>query len=188
MRGARRGHPLTRSIPLATRGSAALLAAALAIVCLACRSTPPTRETLLAELAGEVAVLERALAQQAEPAQGTLRVSLAFGPEADLDLFVTGPHRESVYFANTPSAIGGTLEADLRCGTEAPRLESVQFPVAPPGVYRVGVDFPEPCSEGVEAVPFAVSVARGGHAAQATTRGIIRPGEFLTIVLETEIR
>lgn len=164
------------------------MAAALAILCLACRSAPATRESLLEARASEVEALEQLLAQQPQPAEGALRVSLAFGHEADLDLFVTGPRHESVYFANSPSAIGGTLAADLRCGDAAQRLESVTFPAAPPGVYRVGIDFPEACYPGVEAVPFAVSVTRGGRAPAAPTRGIIRPGEFLTIVLETEVR
>jgi hypothetical protein len=164
------------------------MAAILALAGLACRGAPPTRETLLAGVASEVAALEQALARQREPARGALRVSLAFGSEADLDLFVTGPRHESVYFANTPSVIGGTLEADLRCGATAPRLENVRFPAAPPGVYRVGVDFPEPCREGVDVVPFAVAVTRGGEGVLAATRGIIRPGEFFSIVLEFEVR
>jgi hypothetical protein len=137
---------------------------------------------------GEVAPLEQALRNLAAPAQGALRVSLAFGAGADLDLFVTGPQHESVYFANTPSAIGGALEADLRCGTPAPRLETVHYPAAPEGVYRVGIDFPELCGDEVAAVPFAVSVARGGRGVLAETRGIIRPGEFLTIVLEADVQ
>lgn len=167
-----------------------MLAAALsiAIAAVGCRSVPPTREALLEEFASEVTALEQALAGQQAPAPGVLRFVLAFGAEADLDLFVTGPRYESVYFANTPSAVGGALEADLRCGSTAPRLEKVRYSDPPPGPYRVGIDFPERCDKRGAAVPFAVSVQRGGDAPLATARGIIRPGEFLTIVLETELR
>jgi hypothetical protein len=170
------------------RAAAAVMVAGLSLACLACRSTPLTREALLEEFASEASSLEDTLTRQPEPASGALRVTLAFGPEADLDLFVTGPRHESVYFANTPSATGGALVADLRCGAAAPRLETIIFPSAPQGIYRVGVDFPERCFAGVDAVAFAVSVAHRGQRGLSITRGIIRPGEFLTIVLETEIR
>ncbi len=133
-------------------------------------------------------MLEQALARQDEPAPGTLRFALAFGAGADLDLFVTGPRYESVYFANTPSAIGGALESDVRCDAPAPRIETITFPDPPPGPYRVSIDFPERCDGLDTAVPFAVTVRRRDNPAHAKTHGIIRPGEFLTIVLETDIR
>jgi hypothetical protein len=164
------------------------LAAMLSIACFACRSAPALRESVLAELASEAISLEQALFEQETPGPGVLRFSLAFGGAADLDLFVTGPNHESVYFANTPSAIGGALEADLRCDATVPRIEAVMFPDPPPGSYRVGVDFPRRCDERNDAVPFAIAVQRGDEAILAATHGAIRPGEFLTIVLETEIR
>lgn len=167
--------------------SRAALATLLSIVLVACRSAPPPRELLLVELASEATTLEQALAQQLEPAPGALRFALAFGADADLDLFVTGPLHESVYFANTPSAIGGVLEADLLCGATVPRIESISYPNSPPGRYRVGIDFPKRCDKGDDAVPFAVTVQRAGDAPLAATRGIIYPGEFLAIVLETEV-
>ncbi|MBW2389154.1 MAG: hypothetical protein JRG89_12040 [Deltaproteobacteria bacterium] len=170
--------------------SRAALAAALsiAIVAVGCRSARPTREALLEEFDSEVSALEQVLAGEQAPEPGVLRFVLAFGAEADLDLFVTGPRYESVYFANTPSVVGGALEADLRCGSAAPRLEKIHYSDPPPGPYRVGIDFPERCDKRGAAVPFAVSVRRGGDAPLATARGVIHPGEFLTIVLETELR
>lgn len=169
-------------IPHASRAAVAM---GLSIAWIACRTAPPLRETALAALAGEAASLEHALSELEKPAAGALRFSLAFGTAADLDLFVTGPNHESVYFANTPSAIGGALEADLGCGVTTPRIETVTFADPPSGSYRVAVDFPNRCDERNDAVPFAVLVQRGGAAILAATRGAIRPGEFLTIVLET---
>jgi hypothetical protein len=153
-----------------------------------CHSTPPDRESLLIGFAGEFSALERALAGVPPSAPEALRFSLAFGAEADLDLFVTGPLYESVYFANTPSKTGGFLEVDLRCESPAPRIESVQYADPLSGHYRVSIDFPRRCDDSEASVPFAVSVQRGGETPLASANGVIYPGEFLTIVLETEIR
>ena len=44
-----------------------------------------------------------------------LSVQLAFEADTDLDLYVTGPLLETVYFANLASKSGGELSADVRC-------------------------------------------------------------------------
>lgn len=153
-----------------------------------CRATPVAPELLLEAFASEIDALERALADEDAPPAGGLRFALAFGTEADLDLFVTGPLYESVYFANTPSGTGGALEADLRCDAPTPRIESVHYADPLAGNYRVGIDFPRRCDEGDAPVPFVIRVVRGGETSTITSSGIIYPGEFLTIVLETQIR
>ena len=57
------------------------------------------------------------LAPSPQAAAEPLRIQLSFGPEAELDLWVTDPAGETVYFANPRSnATGGALEADRRCG------------------------------------------------------------------------
>jgi len=115
------------------------------------------------------------------PPAGSLVVRLAFDTSADLDLYVTGPHAETVYFANSPSKLGGRLEADLRCDAPGPRIETVVFPAAPPGPYRVGVDFPERCA-GRGAAEFAVEVRSA--AGRRVIHGRIEPGAFEPVVLE----
>ncbi len=70
---------------------------------------------------------------------------LVFGREADLDLYVTGPSQETVYFANTPAG-GGELDADRRCDDPAPRVETTSFLLAPAGRYRVGIDHAARCT------------------------------------------
>jgi hypothetical protein len=119
------------------------------------------------------------------PKPGKLRVRLAFGAEADLDLFVTDPTHESVYFANSPSRSGGELHSDLRCGSEAPRIEVVSFERAPPGRYRVGVDFPERCDALQSPVALVVSVET--QLGRKLHRQSIRPRIFEPIVLEFDI-
>jgi len=131
-----------------------------------------------------VEAVERAASwlRAAPPPAGAVVVRLAFDAGADLDLYVTGPRRETVYFANTPTRIGGRLEADQRCDAPAPRIETVVFPDPWPGPYRVGVDFPESCDGRDAAVGFAIDLhSSAGH---STHTARLRPGEFEPIVLE----
>ena len=112
-------------------------------------------------------------------------VRLAFGPEADLDLYVTGPLEETVYYANTPSRIGGELVEDQRCEHPGTRIEEARFP-AVPGRYRVGVDYSRACGETRVPAPFAVRVdtpaGRESHRAIATYQ------MFEPVVLEFEVK
>jgi hypothetical protein len=130
------------------------------------------------------AVLSRAVAEA--PADSGLRVLLAFGPGADLDLYVTDPLEETVYFANSPSASGGLLEADLRCDSPGggDRIEVVRFSAPIPGRYRVGLDHPEGCGAARPA-GFALAVVREG--AVELHSGSLQPLEFRLAALEFEV-
>ena len=116
----------------------------------------PTPEWTSARNA-EVAALEALLTSRVPGAPEQLRVHLAFGKEADLDLYVTGPREETVYYANTPSRIGGELLEDRRCEHSGPRIESVHFPLVP-GRYRVGVDYPQACGDAKAPAAFALLI------------------------------
>lgn len=114
-------------------------------------------------------------------------MQLLFGAEADLDLYVTDPFFETVYFANTSSrASGGALEADRRCDDPVPRVETVRFERPPTGRYRVSVDYPERCGPVRAPVPFRVVVERGAQREERS--GEISLGEFLPMVLEFDWR
>ncbi len=106
-----------------------------------------------------------------------LVVRLRFGAEADLDLHVTDPMKETVYFGNNPSLGGGVLEADRRCEDDAPRIEVVRFPEPRPGGYRVGVDYIDRCARTRKAVPFEVEVLYRGRS--EVRRGEVPPARFL---------
>ena len=114
-----------------------------------------------------------------------MQVTLRFGDAADLDLYVTDPLQETVYFANSPSRSGGALESDRRCDSPAPRIEVVRFERPPPGRYRVGVDYPERCRAAKDPIPFLVVVEAQGR--RHERRGTIELGQFLPIVLETTL-
>jgi len=138
-------------------------------------ATPPDSEAL---------ALARALeASPPELAPGSVVVRLAFGAGADLDLYVTDPLAEAVYFGNTPARSGGRLLADQRCDAPAPRVEIIVFEAAPAGRYRVGVDFPERCDgrRGGDAAFAVEAFVRGRRHA---VRGLLAPAVFAPIVLE----
>jgi len=115
-----------------------------------------------------------------------VRVQLVFGAEADLDLFVTDPMHEEVYFANSPSRLGGVFDADRRCDDPAPRIESVRFSPAPAGRYRVSVDFPIRCRPGIDAVPFRVILEANGE--RERIEGSAHFGQLEHIVIEFEAK
>lgn len=156
------------------------------LVLAACASTPTDLERR-EQLAAEANVLAAALGDQRlpPPAPGTVRVRLAFSDVADLDLYVTSPTHETVYFANTPARSGGELERDLRCNAPTPRIEVVLFAPAASGPYRVGVDFPEHCDGKPDPVAFVVYLETS--AGREERRRSIHPGHFLPIVLTAEL-
>jgi uncharacterized protein YfaP (DUF2135 family) len=134
--------------------------------------------------------LREALAEPAIPASG-LRVRLAFDAAADLDLFVTDPSQESVYFANSPTRTGGELLADRRCGDASPRVELVHYAAPRPGRYRVGVDFHRRCTESPLSSEeqkqglYVVRVDEGGRVWERS--GMVVPGHFEVIVIEFDL-
>jgi hypothetical protein len=163
--------------PRAAQHTAARLGRPLALagaLALACARPPPTSH----------AALEAALGADGAPA--ALRVRLVFGAGADLDLFVSDPHAETVYFGHSPSESGGLLDADRRCGDPSPRVEEVRFASPLPGRYRVGVDWSGACAGGGGAPePFVVEVVHAGR--RTLERAEAPPDRFTPVVLEFEI-
>jgi hypothetical protein len=166
--------------PRCARVAAAALLAAVA----GCAS--PALAPEVAEAERLRAWLEQSLAARPSSSPGPLRVTLAFAADVDLDLYVTDPSQETVYFANTPSRSGGRLEADLQCGDPAAgeRAERVRFAAPPPGRYRISVDHPRSCA-GPRVAGYAIAVEHGGRITFET--GSVRPREFRLIGLEFEL-
>jgi len=119
------------------------------------------------------------------PPAPELRVRLAFGSDVDLDLHVTGPLQETVYFANATSASGGRLARDVGCRDPGPRVEEVRFAEPPPGPYRIGVDFFLRCRRVTEPAPFVLEVWADG--VRHVRRGTIEFGTFVPRALELHV-
>ena len=113
-----------------------------------------------------------------------LIVRLAFGADTDLDLYVTDPQLETVYFANHESKSGGAIGEDRRCGAEGIQVEEVRFAAPMAGRYRVGVDYPEHCRGGEAPAAHAVSVTYNGQRLEG--QGVVELRKFDVVVLEFE--
>ena len=110
-----------------------------------------------------------ALASPAAP--DAVRIQLVFGADVDLDLYVTGPAEEAVYFANDASrtAAGSSPTAAATRPRRASRRSSSR--ARPPGRYRVGVDFMIRCARGIDRAPFElIAEAPGGRRSASAAR------------------
>ena len=158
---------------------------------------PPTsdataRSVFNADQRARLDGLHAALAEPVPPALSRgLLVRLAFDDAADLDLFVTDPNQESVYFANSLARSGGRLVDDRRCDDPSPRVEAVSYPSPTPGRYRVGVDFHRRCRESSLSDEeekqglYVVRVDEGGRVLER--EGMAIPGHFEVIAIEFEV-
>lgn len=115
---------------------------------------------------------------------------LTWDTPVDLDLYLTDPSSETVYFANTPTRTGARLVRDARCAdlatATAPFVEVANMPEPMPGRYRVGVDFIDACSAQHVPVSFRVVADLAGTRQEAT--GTIRLEQFQPIVVEFDLR
>jgi hypothetical protein len=165
------------------RGRLVLAAGALAwSACAGGRASPAPTAAALAPLAQALRADVPARAPEA------LLVRLAFGAASDLDLYVSDPFEETVYFANTPSRAGGALDADRTCDEpgSAVRVETVVFERAPPGRYRIGVDHPRSCDGSNDPAAFALEVVHDGGSERRS--GAVPHRIFEPIVLELNLR
>jgi hypothetical protein len=82
---------------------------------------------------------------------GDVQVSVAWDAPTDVDLHVTDPANEEIYFANTTSASGGTLDLDSNaaCSIDNINNENITWPVngAPSGTYTVELVYYASCSQ-----------------------------------------
>ncbi len=168
------------------RGTALALATAAVLgAASGCGSAEESASQASRLLTAQAAELAAELEEHGDVDKSDLVVRLAFGSEADLDLYVTDPLLETVYFANRKARSGGRITADLRCDAPAPRVEELRFEAPLPGRYRVGIDHPARCDDGVEPVAYAVSVR--GPGLRRGAQGSIAVEEFLLVALEFDV-
>jgi hypothetical protein len=151
-----------------------------------------------AEGGGGAQAEQMALATQADElaaelggtlAEGTeLIVRLAFGEEADLDLYVTDPLLDTVYFARHESRTGGRISADVRCDSSGSRIEEVRFDAPWAGRYRVGVDHPKRCDGASPPAPAAYAVTAQVDGKTYSASGSVAVEQFQLVVLEFELQ
>ena len=89
-----------------------------------------------------------------------LVLHLSWQAPVDLDLFLTGPSGETIYFGNRKARTGYHINNETTCDTLAPtglHRESATIPHAAAGLYRVSVDYIFDCGSGIEDLNASVS-------------------------------
>ncbi len=166
----------------------------LALLLASCANEPPRAPDPVpgpawsARSRAEAAALAAHLAALPTGAAGTFVVRLAFDAGSDLDLYVSDPLQETVYYANTPSRSGGRLGADRHCkdgGGPGPRVEEIVFSEPPAGTYLVGVDYPHRCRSGAGIAAWAITWDANGE--RRELGGLSEPVVFIPIVTEVEV-
>lgn len=101
---------------------------------------------------------------------GDVQVSLSWDVNSDVDLHVTEPSGEEIYWNNRTSATHGTLDLDSNaaCNLDGRRNENVTWPTgtAPRGTYTVKVDLWGAC--GQTSTNWIVRVSQNGTATNYT--------------------
>jgi len=120
------------------------------------------------------------------PSMGTgeLMVTLTWHSSSpiDLDLWVTDPDGEKIYYRNKASASGGKLDRDNRCDNyENGKSENIYWASSPPaGTYKIDVNWYESC-DGADATSasYKVRVISAGNV--KTYSGTITTDELVSI-------
>ncbi len=159
---------------------------AAAVLLSGCAPAPPTQGELSA-LEARAEGLASELSKATHDASAEVLVRLMFDAAVDLDLYVTDPLLDTVYFARHESRTGGVISEDVRCDSDGPRVEEVRFDTLWPGRYRVGVDFPRRCdgARSIHPAPYAIEVTADGQTHR--THGLVNLEFFEVEVLAFEV-
>lgn len=96
---------------------------------------------------------------------GDVQVTLTWSKSVDLDLHVTDPGYEEIYYNNDESSSGGKLDIDNKCSNFVMgKPENVFWPTggAPSGTYKVVVRYYTSCDDS-GSVPYTVRVVAKGQ-------------------------
>lgn len=99
---------------------------------------------------------------------GNVQITLAWNSGADIDLYVTDPNNETIYYGHTASNSGGSLDHDGRgdCVQNTggnPTVENIFWNGQPPrGNYRVEIHNYSACNRATGATQTTLSIAVGG--------------------------
>jgi hypothetical protein len=95
---------------------------------------------------------------------GVLQINLMWhsNTSVDLDLYVTDPMGNTIYYGNT-SANGGNLDRDNQCTNYVNgKPENIFWTSPTSGQYTIKVDFFSACSNNITSMPFEVRVVNNG--------------------------
>ena len=112
------------------------------------------------------------------PASGSMGVTLSWSGEADLDLHVTDPYGETIYYFRPTGESGGTLQQDSECAGSGEHQEVVSYPsgMAAAGTYQISVHYFRSCGSAGD-VSWNVKV--DSDKGTQNYSGSIHPGQYL---------
>jgi hypothetical protein len=121
---------------------------------------------------------------------GDVQVSVAWDAPTDVDLHVTDPADEEIYFANTTSASGGTLDLDSNaaCSIDNINNENITWPVngAPAGSYSVDLVYYSACSQAQ--TNYTVTIFVRDQPTQTFSGTLVSPSTSIRIPIGTFTR
>ena len=113
---------------------------------------------------------------------GPIQVTLSWNTIDDLDLYVTDPTQQTVFFNNRIVPSGGRLDVDANADCVAVTqnaVENVFWASTPPsGTYLIEVILSQRCSQSTstDPIPFTVTVRKSGNVAQTFSGLATSPG------------
>ncbi|HCP44821.1 MAG TPA: hypothetical protein DIU15_02155 [Deltaproteobacteria bacterium] len=130
----------------------------------------------LAELDVEIALVDESGGVSpisSEPVEGTpvgsgdVGVAISWSGGADVDLHVTEPSGETIFYGNRESQSGGRLDLDSNptCDVDGVNAEHIFWPSSdsPGGAYEARVHLYDPCSEAAATGTLTVTTCGGGE-------------------------
>lgn len=148
------------------------------------------------QLAAVLFVALFSLAMQAAPdakVEGAkLRVVIEWQVPVDLDLFLTGPDGETIYFGNRVARAGYKMQDESNCkslaSASAPYRETALIPVAEIGIYRVSIDYILNCGSDITEVGASVILYDDVTGLKLGSKDvIIKQQELKTVAWEFEV-
>lgn len=114
------------------------------------------------------------------PSNGQLSITLTWEDTADLDLHVTDPYGETIYYFRPSSNSGGSLEEDVECGAQGVHSEQIQYPAgsAASGNYVISIHYFRSCNSGG---PVRWNVTANADGRVQAYEGTIGSGQYLKV-------
>jgi hypothetical protein len=112
------------------------------------------------------------------PANGQIEFELNWEGAADLDLHVTDPYGETLYYFRPTNQSGGRYEADRECYNNNGQSERIVYEPgsAAAGAYQISIHYFRACAEARDA-RWNLKVTADGRSSNYS--GSIKPGEYI---------
>lgn len=115
-----------------------------------------------------------------------LEIELYWSNPVDLDLFVTAPDGETIYYGNPKSRAGDLIRSQSNCASvktnPTPWRERAMINAAQSGIYRVSVDFIFNCGSGLKQADAVLKLIDTENKLQLAAQTIIVEKQILNTI------